>query len=206
MENARRAPTLIAFCFCTGLWKQCHRMLHLLAGPPWHGELHPQTVIPNKDASSPSITSLTWWPTPSNHYPEQGCFVPYLDFSDMVGYNCKPLSWTNISFFKSLLSGIFYYSHRKILNTENENLAWGCCSDEPDSIVVRSSGFICCKKHVEEFEILGRTCPHIHIQKSLVGYRFGREDCWDEYRQSRPGVSEDIVSTRTWRLLWDIFW
>lgn len=118
------------------------RMLCLLPWLLWHGELHP-------------------------HYPEQGCFVPYLDFSEMVGYTCKTLSWTNILFFKSLLSGILYYSNRRILNTENGNLAWGYCSDEPDSIVLRSSGFICCKKHVEEFGILGQTCPHIQTLSKL---------------------------------------
>lgn len=47
------------------------RMLHLLPGPPWHGELHPQTIIPSKDASSLTLTSLTWWATPAKHYPEQ---------------------------------------------------------------------------------------------------------------------------------------
>lgn len=159
-------------------------MRRLLLWPPWHGELqhqsficsqepfpwyrelHPQIVVTIKDASSPPRTSLTWWATPSNRYPKQGCFVPYLDFSEMVGYTCKALSWTNILFFKSLLSGILYYSNR-ILNTENGNLAWGYCSDEPDSIVLRSSGFICCKKHVEEFGILGQTCPHIQTLSKL---------------------------------------
>lgn len=158
-------------------------MLHLLAGPPWHGELHPQTIIPNKDASSFILTSLTWWATPAN-----------------------PLSLTKISFFKSLLSGILYYSNRKILNTENENLAWECCSDELDSIVVRSSGFICCKKRVEEFGILGQTHPHIQISSKLSRMWIWKRRLLRWIQTVETWGFRGQRSTRTWRLLWDIFW